>query len=259
MSSWDDPETAEYYEAFCARHTRYIHANTELIAHAHLSPDMSVLDLAAGTGRTAEAALEFLGDDGKVSCVEPHAGMRTEGMRRLPDHRVEWSAVLPKPPQSFDRILCGAAIWQLHPLPETFRVLASLLRPAGALAFNIPALYLMEPDEPGGGSDPLLLSLPPLLFESSAGEPIQSQDPLSSTRIDTWLYAAGFRTQSWSFSQRLTQAAYADWLKIPVLTDHMLNGLTPKAIAQRIDEAMESLDCSSWKWERWRGWTAWKA
>jgi len=259
MSSWDDPETAEYYEAFCQRHTRYIRANAELIEHAQLAPNMSVLDLAAGTGRTAEAALKFLGDDGKVLCVEPHAGMRTEGMRRLADPRAEWSAVLPNSPESFDRILCGAAIWQLHPLPGTFGVLASLLRSGGALAFNIPALYLMEPGEPGGGSDPLLLSLPPLLFESRESAPVQSQDPLSVTCIETWLNAAGLKAQSWSFRQRLTQAAYADWLKIPVLTDHMLNGLTPKARAQRIDEAFGSVDCSSWKWERWRGWTAWKA
>jgi len=256
MSSWDDPETAEYYEAFCSRHTRYIRANAELIKHAQLVPNMDVLDLAAGTGRTAEAVLQFLGDNGKLLCVEPHAGMRIEGMRRLADPRVEWSAVLPGMPESFDRILCGAAIWQLHPLPETFRVLAHLLRPGGALAFNIPALYLMEPDEPGGGSDPLLLSLPALLFESIAGEPALAHDRLTSACIDSWLNAAGLQTQSWSFRQRLTQAAYADWLKIPVLTAHMLNGLTPKARAQRIDEAMESVDCSSWKWEQWRGWTA---
>jgi ubiquinone/menaquinone biosynthesis C-methylase UbiE len=260
MSSWDDPETAEYYEAFCLRHTRYIRANAELIEHAQLAPDMGVLDLAAGTGRTAEAALELLGDHGKMLCVEPHAGRRTEGMRRVADRRVEWSAVLPHATESFERILCGAAIWQL-PLPETFGVLARLLRPGGALTFNIPALYLMEPDEPGGGSDPLLLSLPELLFETRdcAPVPAQSQAPLSSTCIDSWLHAAGFRAQSWSFRLRLTQDSYADWLKIPVLTDGMLGGLTPKARAQRIDAALESADRSSWKWERWRGWTAWKA
>jgi SAM-dependent methyltransferase len=265
MSGWDDPETAAYYEAFCRSHSRYIRANAALIARARIAPGMRVLDLAAGTGRTAEAALEFLGEDGRVVCVEPFAGMRAEGMRRVTDSRVEWSAILPGASESFERILCGAAIWQLDPLPETFGILASLLRPGGALCFNIPALYLLEPDEPGGGSDPLLLSLPALLLASSDGAPIRepvecpAPDPLSRSCIGAWLSAAGLQPRSWSFRVRLTQDAYADWLKVPVLTDRVLGGLTPKARAQRIDAALGSLDRSSWKWERWRGWTAWKA
>jgi hypothetical protein len=28
--------------------------------------------------------------------------------------------------------------------------------------------------------------------------------------------------------------------------------------ARRIDAALRAVDRSSWKWERWRGWTAWK-
>ena len=264
MSGWDDPETAAYYEAFCRSHSRYIRANAALIARARIAPGMRILDLAAGTGRTAEAALEFLGEAGRVVCVEPFAGMRAEGMRRVTDSRVEWSAILPGARESFERILCGAAIWQLDPLPETFGILASLLRPGGALCFNIPSLYLLEPDEPGGGSDPSLLSLPALLLASSdcapTREPVECQapGPLSRSCIGAWLNAAGLQPRSWSFRVRLTQHAYADWLKVPVLTDRVLGRLAPKARAQRIDAALGSVDRSSWKWERWRGWTAWK-
>lgn len=267
LTGWDDPETAECYEAFCQNHSRYICANAALIEHAEIEPGMRVLDLAAGTGRTAEAALESLGEDGRLVCVEPFAGMRAEGMRRVKDSRIEWRAALPDATmpdarESFDRVLCGAAIWQLDSLPETLLRLASLLRHGGALCFNIPALYLLEPDEPGGGTDPMLLSLPSWLMTTPltapfAAEPLAS-DPLSFSCIETWLGAAGLRAQSWSFRLRLTQDAYADWLKIPVLTDRLLGGLTPMARAERIDAALKSVDCSSWKWEHWRGWTAWK-
>jgi ubiquinone/menaquinone biosynthesis C-methylase UbiE len=164
MSGWDDPETAAYYEAFCLRHSRYLEANRALIAHAHLAPGMRVLDLAAGTGRTAEFALPELGEDGRVLSVEPSAAMRAEGMRRVTDARVQWSDVLPNGEEAFDRVLCGAAIWQFESLAEALGRLARLLRPGGALCFNIPALYLLEPDEPGGGNDPLLLSLPAALM-----------------------------------------------------------------------------------------------
>jgi len=265
MSRWNDPETATYYEAFCRSHSRYIHANAELIGHARIAPGMRVLDVAAGTGRTAEAALELLGEDGRVVCVEPFAGMRAEGMRRLPDSRVQWSATLPETRESFDRILCGAAIWQLDPLRESLGSLARLLRPGGALCFNIPALYLLEPDQPGGGTDPLLLSLPALLLDlpdcTPIHEPVECEapDPLRRSGINTWLRAAGLRARSWSFRVRFTQEAYADWLKIPVLTDRMLAGLAPGVRAQSIDRALALADRSSWKWECWHGWTAWKA
>ncbi len=61
MSGWDDPETAMYYEAFCRSHSRYARANAALVAHAFITPGMRLLDLAAGTGRTAQAALRRLG------------------------------------------------------------------------------------------------------------------------------------------------------------------------------------------------------
>src|SRR6266581_3795866 len=104
MSLWDLPQAAVHYEAFCRSHSRYIEANAALVAHAQIGPRMSVLDVAAGTGRTAEAALPLLDRNARVWCMEPSATMRAEGMRRLTDARVAWSAKLPNAPGSFDRI-----------------------------------------------------------------------------------------------------------------------------------------------------------
>jgi SAM-dependent methyltransferase len=264
MSGWDDPATAAYYEAFCRRRPRYARANHALVAHARIASGMRVLDVAAGTGRTAEAALPSLGESGEVMCFEPSAAMRAEGLRRVADDRVSWTATLPGPDLPFDRILCGAAIWQLHPLPETLETLAGLLCPGGALCFNIPALYLSEPDEPGGGEDPLLLSLPALLLALPDAAPVApsrespTHAPLNAEAITTWLNAAGLRPKRWSFRIRVTQAAYADWLKIPILTDQLFGGLAPDERAKRIDATLRTADRSSWKWESWRGWTAWR-
>jgi len=272
VSGWDDPQAPAAYEAFCRRHSRYARANAALIAHAHIAPGMRVLDLAAGTGRTAEAALHRLGDGGKIVCVEPSAPMRAEGAHRVRDARVEWRATLPETmgPEAmesnatapFDRILCGAAIWQLAPLDETIRTLGGLLRRGGALCFNMPALYLLEPDEPGGGGDPLLLALPALLATNAgaarAASRQQAGQPLGAGAIRSWLRAAGLRARSWTFRVRLTQEAYAAWLKIPAAAGGMLAGLSHRERAERIDAALDAVDRSAWKWERWRGWTAWK-
>jgi len=119
---WDDPRTVRYYEAFCARHPRYREANRALVERAALAPGQRVLDVAAGTGRTAEAALPWLHLRGSIVCVEPASAMRAVGRARLADRRVTWTDRLPEPPAAFDRILCGAAIWQLTPLGEIFHL-----------------------------------------------------------------------------------------------------------------------------------------
>ncbi len=259
MSGWDAPGTAALYESFCEAHSRYNQANEELVSHAHLGSGMRILDLAAGTGRTALAALPLLGGQGMALCVEPCAEMRHAGMRRLADPRVVWRAALPETGRPFDRILCGAAIWQLAPLAETFRRLHGLLEQDGALCFNIPALYLLEPDEPGGGEDPHLVSLPGLLTKPCGAQTAEFDcAPLSAAGIAEWLEAAGFRPEAWSFNHRLTQEEYAAWLKIPLLTDRMMPGVALEERCRLIDKALNSTDRASWKWERWKGWTAWK-
>jgi hypothetical protein len=155
-------------------------------------------------------------------------------------------------------VLIGAAIWQMTPLQDTFLRAAGLIEAGGALCFNIPSLYLGLPDQPGGGSDPLLLNLPHQAArgESSAALPCE---PVPSLRkIETALRSAGFRPERWSFRLRLTQSAYRDWLKIPVTTDCLLAGLDARQRARRLDEAFRQTDPTSWRWEQWTGWTAWK-
>ena len=99
-------------------------------------------------------------------------------------------------------------------------MLASLLCPGGAFCFNIPALYLLEPDERGGGSDPFLLSLQEMLLTSpdalplkqAADRPLASThvlaphtpEPLSQSSINIWLQASGLRACQWSFRMRIS-------------------------------------------------------
>lgn len=259
---WDDPWTAHFYEQFNCSHQRYRLANEVLIRHATLAPGQRVLDFAAGTGRTAETALPLLGEDGHILCLEPAAAMRTRGQAQLVDPRVRWAKSCPAE-GLFDRILCGAAIWQVDSLEGTITWLATRLSPGGALCFNIPALYLGQPDEPGGGDDPWLLGLPALLSNGSqAGEAdnstVASPAPLDEASVARFLEVAGLRPESWSFRLRLTQEAYRDWLKIPVLTNRLLPGLHPLERVRRIEVAYRQCSQDSWRWESWRGWTAWK-
>jgi len=250
---WDHPDTARYYEAFCRRHPRYADANRALIAAATLRPGLRVLDVAAGTGRTAEAALAYGAD---LTCVEPANAMRQEGERRVPQAR--WVETWHIEGDGFDRVLCGAAIWQMLPLVETFTRAAAALHGGGALVFNIPSLYLGEADPPGGGQDPYLLEL--------AGKLSRGQGPMASAverlptagEVDALLDDAGFDAAHWGFRSKLTQSAWRDWMKVPPLTDALLDGYSADDRAALIDAAYAQCDPESWRWETWSGWTAWK-
>jgi len=254
MYGWDHPDTARYYEAFCEAHRRYQRANAALIRHAALVGGERLLDVAAGTGRTAEQALTAA-ENVQVVCFEPSAAMRGIGWARLRRYpQVSWTGRLPAT-GSFERILCGAAIWQMQPLSETLRCLTALLAPAGKLVFNMPSQYLGKSDPPGGGEDPMLHKLPVLI----AGGRIAAAAPaelLSVEAVDTALADAGLKWKRWRYRSKLTQAALRDWIKIPVLTDALLGDLDAEARAARIDTAFALVDPKSWRWEEWTGWTA---
>ena len=267
MIGWDHAETAERYERFCRRHARYRRANEVLVREAAIVPGLRVVDFGAGSGRTASAALPRLGPDGAIVCVEPAEAMRASGRLRLRDPRVTWRADLPdasEPEGAFDRVLAGAVIWQLDSLDDWIRRFASLIRPGGALVFDVPALYLGEPDEPGGGADPWLLDLMTRLSEQAPRD--DASDPPHEAAwsyrfedVGAALDRAGLRYRTWEFRYRLTQAAYARWLSIPVMTDVLFAGLDADERDRCIDRALAAVDVRSFKWERWRGWTAWKS
>jgi SAM-dependent methyltransferase len=262
LSSWDDSGAVRAYERFCRQHARYRVANEALAAHAALAPGQRVLDVAAGTGRTADAVLRHIGARGRVVCVEPARAMRIAGEQRLADPRVTWTADLPdEQGGAFDRVVCGAGIWQLLPLEATLRRLAALVVRYGALVFNIPAQYLLETDRPGAGRDPMLLELPALVERPRAPDDptvTASGLPRGVDAMERLLTAAGLRADRWSVEQRFTQAAYRDWLKIPAVSDGMLAGVPAGERARRLDAAYQRADHRSWRWERWIGWTAWR-
>ncbi len=256
---WDHPDTVRYFEEFCRCHARYRNANRGLARHAQIRKEHRILDFGAGTGRTAEAALTYLGPTGAILCIEPAEAMRAVGMARMHDPRISWGARVPMDAESWDRVLCGAAIWQLDPLQKWLRRFARILKPAGALCFNIPSLYLGEAEQPGGGTDPLLLFLPAILSERRTSPPPQSGVALrTAPQIDEMLRLAGLIPERWQIRARFSYSAYRDWLKIPVNTEGMFAGLPADARAALIDDAFTKVDPQSWRWEKWTGWIAWK-
>lgn len=267
---WDDPAVAHAYRAFEGRHPRYRRANAALAAHAAIAPGMRVLDLAAGTGGTSAALRDALGDGGRIHCVEPAAAMAAAGRERLgADPRVSWHGSLRDVAGCrFDRIVCGAAIWQWPDIARLVQRLSRLLAPGGALVFDIPAAYLGEPDGPGGGADPYLTALlaAALASHPATGNAARGAAPPSAAGpaprtaqdIDEALRAAGLIPRRWRHRQRLSQAAWRDWLCLPVLSAPLWPDAPAPERTRRIQAAAAQVDARSWRPEGWLGWTAWK-
>jgi hypothetical protein len=260
---WDDAVCAEYYEAFCARHNRYQAVSQELVTRAELRDHHRVIDLGAGTGRTADAILSALPVGGRLWCVERAAAMRRCGEQRITDTRVSWVSELEQVPTPCARVVCSAALWTMAPLDARLRAIRQRLQKGGLLLFNIPSLYLGEPDEAGGGSDPLLLQLAGRLRSGrtlglGGDVPTVSAGGFRATAadIDRWLAAAQFVSERWSFRYRLTLDALRDWMKIPVITNVLLDDLDAHARARRIDREYSTMDPGSFRWERWTCWRA---
>ena len=144
--TWNDKETVEAYVNFNAKYDRYHAVNKVLVEQADLTntnltnTDITnadnVLDLASGTGGTSQFILEKIKPSCKLSCVEPSLAMQSYAQSIMSDSRIQWLDSLPQQVEAenlYDRILCGAAIWQILPLNETFKSLSSLLKPKGIL------------------------------------------------------------------------------------------------------------------------------
>ncbi len=181
--------------------------------------------------------------------------MRLHGETRLPG--VHW---LGEPPatECFDRVLCGAVAWQFSPFEPAIGRIFDLLKRGGAFCFNVPSLYLGEPDPPGGGEDPMLTELVARLAEGRTPTEREATPLLDGDAIEDILRRKGFLSTRWCMRTKVTQSALRDWLRIPVLTDALLGEFSAAERANLIDAVFAGCDAASWRWETWTGWTAWK-
>jgi SAM-dependent methyltransferase len=196
---------------------------------------------------------------GELVCCEPAAAMAALGRRRHPGPDVRWTDTLPAEIGRFDRVVCGAAIWLIDPVERALARWAGLLAHGGALAFNVPSAYIGLLDAAGAGDDPFLTGIL-LALGRHRTRPVPGPrvEPPSAERIDAALAAAGLVVERWSHRERLTQATLLDWLKIPAVSERLIEATDAAAREALLDRVYAEVDSDSWRWESWSGWTAWK-
>lgn len=124
-------------------HQRIIAA---LVSSAPLHSGMRVLDIATGTGAAAFRAGEVVGPQGSVLGIDISDGMLAEARRKAAAaglRNVEFiqadAEQIDLAARSFDLILCASALVMMRDIPAALRRWVSWLKPAGYIAFDVPA------------------------------------------------------------------------------------------------------------------------
>ena len=137
--TFGDEAAAEYDRAF-AHVTAYF--MPFLLRAAHVAPGMGVLDIATGTGLSAEAALAAVGPKGQVTAADVSpamAGKARERLGKAPNVSVsvEDGQALSFSDESFDAVLCNLGLMFF---PDPMRGLSEfrrVLRPGRRVAISV--------------------------------------------------------------------------------------------------------------------------
>jgi ubiquinone/menaquinone biosynthesis C-methylase UbiE len=130
---------AEYDRAF-GHVTRYF--TSFVLRAAHIAPGMRILDIATGTGLSAEAALGAVGSAGHVTAADISPEMAGLARARLGDApntlvTVEDAQALSFPDRSFDAVLCNLGLMFFPDPVQGLSEFRRVLRPGGRTAVSV--------------------------------------------------------------------------------------------------------------------------
>jgi ubiquinone/menaquinone biosynthesis C-methylase UbiE len=137
--TFEDEAAAEYDRAF-AHVTAYF--MPFLLRAAHLAPGLRVLDIATGTGLSAEAALAAVGPTGHVTAADLSSAMAEKARERLGKApnllvSVEDGQALSFADGSFDAVLCNLGLMFFPDPVQGLSEFRRVLRPGGRAAVSV--------------------------------------------------------------------------------------------------------------------------
>ena len=266
MAGWDDPRNAELYDRFARDHGLYRDTSHDLVRLARLEDAVLVVDLACGTGVTAEAILATSRPSATVVALDGSAAMLAVARRRVTDPRVRWvcapAAGLAEHAAEADAIVCNSAFWQVD-MDAALAAAARTLRPGGRLAFNIGRQFLMLPLTP----EELRPARPTLhhLIEAVAildhgfvpsRRALSRGRPLTPDTVAEMIRRAGLildRTETLEYEN--PPEAQLAWVSVPIFADNVLPGMPHDQQLQVIKKAYARFDKTPAR-SVWMAWVA---
>jgi ubiquinone/menaquinone biosynthesis C-methylase UbiE len=137
--AFKDEAAAEYDRAFA--HVT-AHFMPFLLRAAHIAPGMHLLDIATGTGLSAEAALAAVGPTGHVVAADVSPAMAERARERLgkapnASVSVEDGQALSFADRSFDAVLCNLGLMFFPDPVRSLSEFRRVLRPGGRAAVSV--------------------------------------------------------------------------------------------------------------------------
>lgn len=228
---WNDWRNAEIYNRYVHDYPIYAELNRRLIELAEIPTARRVLDLASGSGATAQSCLTHLPPDGEIVGVDSSEAMVTIARSQIADPRARFAVATAETVEGavsgpFDRAVCNAAFWQLATPLAVIGSLARLLEPGALFVFNVPAeLVIGEPTE----IHPLQMALATAIaFENDRSFAV-SPSYLDPDRLGEELARSGFELEARErFVYRGRQEELVELMRIPA----MIAPLTPELSSQ---------------------------
>jgi ubiquinone/menaquinone biosynthesis C-methylase UbiE len=137
--TYKNEAAAGYDRAFAPISTHFV---PFLLRAAHVAPGMRVLDIAAGTGLAAEAALSVVGPKGHVTAADLSSSMVQKARQRLGNAQnvslaVEDGQALSFPNESFDAVVCSLGLMFFPNPPRGLAEFRRALRSGGRAAVSV--------------------------------------------------------------------------------------------------------------------------
>jgi len=142
-SEWDNIPNAKLYERYTQTYPISQATAQKLIKLANIQADMSIIDLACGTGAITAQILAKPAHTGTIIAVDQSAAMLDIAKQKFPASRVCFLHSAAEtvhevlPPASVDLALCNSAFWQMR-MKATLDALHTILKSKARFIFNLP-------------------------------------------------------------------------------------------------------------------------
>lgn len=147
---WDTKENAEEYNKYAGTFSMYKETSKDLIALAKIEKNMTVVDLAAGTGVTTQEIINKTDGQINIIAIDQSLEMLEKAKQNLNNENIRYIASEAeefgkKINTKVDVIISNSAFWQMD-AGKTFSNVSSVLKKGGIFAFNLPEQFFNHPD-----------------------------------------------------------------------------------------------------------------